>query len=391
MSAQATMAVFAAGHDETRGPWRGVAEAGFCLGLAAALHLAVAWAARAPERQGSLGGDGGDAAVSLAPAGAAALAAVQRWETPPVAHLTASRLAISRPAPIAEVIEAAAKLDLAPARGAEVRLAAPRQGDPDAMRLASIAPDHAPAAPRAVDPAPPPSAAPPQAEPDPAPAPQREAARPTAPAPAQAHRLETAPPVQTPDIPPQDVIAEAPETAPPPPSRPARKPQPQQQPARRTERAAAQPEKPAAQPAADLAESGGGEAAGGGPGGAGAASGAGSRAAGQGGGGVAGGDGLGGGAGRADLQSRWGAQIRAAIDARKRHPGGGRSGRVVLLITVSSAGEVISAEIGRSSGSAAFDRAAMRAVSRAGTLPRAPEGLVAAKTTFRLPIDFSTR
>jgi protein TonB len=86
----------------------------------------------------------------------------------------------------------------------------------------------------------------------------------------------------------------------------------------------------------------------------------------------------------------WGGQIRSRIERQKRFPRNVRaSGRVVLRITVTPGGRVAGAAIARSSGTAAFDQAALQAVSRSGRLPRAPEGLTDASYTFSLPMDFN--
>ena len=85
----------------------------------------------------------------------------------------------------------------------------------------------------------------------------------------------------------------------------------------------------------------------------------------------------------------WGGQIRARVERQKRFPRGARgSGRVVVRITVSRAGQITGAVVARSSGSTQFDAAAMAAVSRTGGLPGAPAGLTDASYTFNLPMDF---
>ncbi|MEC7256411.1 MAG: TonB family protein, partial [Pseudomonadota bacterium] len=86
----------------------------------------------------------------------------------------------------------------------------------------------------------------------------------------------------------------------------------------------------------------------------------------------------------------WGGQIRSRIERQKRFPRNVRaSGRVVVRITVTPDGRVAGASIARSSGTAAFDQAALQAVSRSGRLPRAPQGLTDATYTFSLPMDFN--
>ncbi|MGH1331370.1 MAG: energy transducer TonB family protein [Paracoccaceae bacterium] len=91
----------------------------------------------------------------------------------------------------------------------------------------------------------------------------------------------------------------------------------------------------------------------------------------------------------AKLITVWGGQIRARIDRAKRYPSNARGkGRVVLRLTLRPDGKITSAGIAKSSGNAAFDKAALTAVSRAGRLPKAPRGLTKAHYTFQLPIAF---
>ncbi|GAA6196405.1 energy transducer TonB [Pseudophaeobacter arcticus] len=93
---------------------------------------------------------------------------------------------------------------------------------------------------------------------------------------------------------------------------------------------------------------------------------------------------------RAKLQSIWGAKIRSRIERRKRYPSGTRgSGRVVLRITVAANGTLVNYRVAKSSGVAAFDQAALKAVSRAGKFPKAPKGIGASQFTFNLPMSFA--
>lgn len=93
---------------------------------------------------------------------------------------------------------------------------------------------------------------------------------------------------------------------------------------------------------------------------------------------------------RAKLQSIWGAKIRSRIERRKRYPSGARgSGRVVLRITVAASGALVNYRVAKSSGIAAFDQAALKAVARAGKFPKAPKGYDAAQLTFNLPMNFA--
>ncbi|UWQ47917.1 energy transducer TonB [Leisingera aquaemixtae] len=92
----------------------------------------------------------------------------------------------------------------------------------------------------------------------------------------------------------------------------------------------------------------------------------------------------------AKLQAVWGARIRARIERRKRFPAGASgSGVAVVRITVSRSGQLLEYRIAKSSGSAAFDQAALQAVARAGTFPAAPKKLGLSQLTFTLPMRFS--
>lgn len=94
------------------------------------------------------------------------------------------------------------------------------------------------------------------------------------------------------------------------------------------------------------------------------------------------------GASRAAVHA-WGAAIRSRIDARKSPPTGRWApGQAVLRITVARDGRVAGARVLRSSGDPRLDRAALRAVARAGRMPQAPDGFAPATADFDLPVIF---
>ncbi|NNU82147.1 energy transducer TonB [Halovulum dunhuangense] len=95
---------------------------------------------------------------------------------------------------------------------------------------------------------------------------------------------------------------------------------------------------------------------------------------------------------RQSLTARWGGQVRAAIERRKRYPrdATGASGTVVVRITVGRDGSLRNVALARSSGSAALDQAALRAVHTARSFPSAPSGLTEPTYTFTLPMTFSS-
>lgn len=92
-----------------------------------------------------------------------------------------------------------------------------------------------------------------------------------------------------------------------------------------------------------------------------------------------------------DLKAGWGASIRARIEARKRYPAEARgaSGKVTLRLTVSANGRLTDVAIAKSSGNAALDRAAIKAVQSAGRFATAPKGLTEASYSFTLPMSFA--
>ncbi|WP_027257569.1 energy transducer TonB [Leisingera aquimarina] len=93
---------------------------------------------------------------------------------------------------------------------------------------------------------------------------------------------------------------------------------------------------------------------------------------------------------RAKLRSIWGAKIRARVERRKRYPAGASGkGQVVVRLTVSRSGQLLSHRVARSSGIAAFDQAALQAVTRAGKFPSAPKKLQINQISFNLPMSFS--
>jgi protein TonB len=93
----------------------------------------------------------------------------------------------------------------------------------------------------------------------------------------------------------------------------------------------------------------------------------------------------------AALEARWGAQVRARVERAKRAPRSARgvTGRVVLVLSVARDGRLAGVSVRTSSGHAALDDAALRAVRAAGRFPAAPAGLSQPTYNFSLPISFS--
>ena len=93
----------------------------------------------------------------------------------------------------------------------------------------------------------------------------------------------------------------------------------------------------------------------------------------------------------ATLTAQWGSAIRARIEKRKRYPAAakGAGGKVTLRLTVNRNGALAGVSVAKSSGHAALDDAAIKAVRSAGRFAAAPKGLADASYSFTLPISFS--
>lgn len=92
-----------------------------------------------------------------------------------------------------------------------------------------------------------------------------------------------------------------------------------------------------------------------------------------------------------DVLAGWGASIRARIEKRKRYPAAadGAEGSVTLRLTIARTGQLAGVSIASSSGNAALDAAALKAVNAAGRFAKAPSGLTEASYSFTLPIRFA--
>ncbi|MFN3722291.1 MAG: TonB family protein [Paracoccaceae bacterium] len=308
------------------------AQAGLAVVLAIGLHVAAfSWR---PDPAGAVAaGAGGADLASLQAADATLADLVADWDRPPIAEVAA--LADLAPPPMGD-----APPVLAPAAEA----APVRMPSPEAMPLPQMA-----EAPPTAD-----VSLPPPALPDPV-APEPELPAPALPEPEAKPEPQAQPaPTQRPKARP----ATAPKPEPTPKAKTQAKPKP----------AAKSPS--AAQPAARAAGSGGGAQAGAG-GTAQAATLSKSR--------------------QNDLKASWGASIRNRVERRKSYPSaaGGASGTVTVRLSVSRAGQLGGVSVAKSSGNAALDQAALRAVQAAGRFPAAPAGLKDASYTFTLPMKFA--
>ena len=94
--------------------------------------------------------------------------------------------------------------------------------------------------------------------------------------------------------------------------------------------------------------------------------------------------------GEAKLRTVWGSKIRARIERNKRGPSGGKStARVFVQFTVARDGRLLDYRITKSSGIAAYDQAALDAITRSGKFPKAPRKLQASQIRLSLPISFT--
>jgi len=92
-----------------------------------------------------------------------------------------------------------------------------------------------------------------------------------------------------------------------------------------------------------------------------------------------------------DLRASWGAGIRMRIERRKLYPAAARnaSGTVTVRLTVSRSGQLLGVSLAKSSGNAALDQAAIKAVNAARKFKAAPKGLTDSQYSFSLPMRFS--
>lgn len=335
------------------------------LGLASGIHLALWPVAGDMGMQSS--GAGGTAAVSLMASSASIEHLVTAWETPPGPQTELSALAPpstvalaqpERPAPSDPVRTPSASPPHsspapAPDAPAEVNRISEQAPAPTVVSIAGLVSpvDEAPVRAPLPSMAPAPSHELPEAIPAP-PQPQLDA-----------------PPTPETDPGAQPANLLAPQASPRPPARPApaRRPDPtvsQTAPAQQP----AQPSQSAEdRPAQTASGTGGGTAAGQGE--------AGDTSIGQG--------------HAQQLLARWGGQIRAAIERRKRYPRGvTASGTARLSLSVSTGGSLVSVSLTGSSGHPALDAAALAAVQNA-RLPRARQGVPDGTYSFQISLSFS--
>ena len=89
-------------------------------------------------------------------------------------------------------------------------------------------------------------------------------------------------------------------------------------------------------------------------------------------------------------EKRWGSAIRKRIEAKKAYPAAamGAVGTVTVRLTVSRTGQLLGVAVTASSGVAALDRAAIKAVQSA-RFPKAPDAIAGDSASFTLPMKFT--
>jgi protein TonB len=319
-------------------------EALVFLSLAAGLHVGV-WATASTDSGSDAAGDTGTASLSLQMAQPSHAAMVREWETPPTATQTAPTVttpdATVDPVSIETTTEIAPRLSL-PDIPTLPRLAALPQIETEPPRRLTM-PDGI------ADFTRPDTPAPDQSAPRPAP-PEQRPARPTPPKALSAPLVASAPIADT-------NLRPAPPGARPKarPAPPPRKPKVQTSNAAPATRAAGVKRQKSAvngQSGSDATQS---------------------LSVAQ----------------RNAVRSRWGAGIQRRVHRNMAYPRGATgeaSARVAL--TVDRSGRLMGLKVIRSSGVAAFDTAAVRAVKRAGRFSAAPKELTDASYSFTLSLTF---
>jgi protein TonB len=83
--------------------------------------------------------------------------------------------------------------------------------------------------------------------------------------------------------------------------------------------------------------------------------------------------------------------IMMSLRRHKVDPHSGRTGRVVVLATIASSGELVARTITESSGSDVLDRAALATFDKSAPFPAIPRELGPDPMTLRVPFEYSTR
>ena len=88
------------------------------------------------------------------------------------------------------------------------------------------------------------------------------------------------------------------------------------------------------------------------------------------------------------LKADWGSKVRARINRKVALPADSAPGTVKVRLEIAASGALLAVDIAQSSGQAALDAAALKAVKSAAPFARAPKGLSEPSYSFSLPITF---
>ena len=88
------------------------------------------------------------------------------------------------------------------------------------------------------------------------------------------------------------------------------------------------------------------------------------------------------------LKADWGSKVRARINRKVALPADSAPGTVKVRLEIAASGALLAVGIAQSSGQAALDAAALKAVKSAAPFARAPKGLSEQSYSFSLPITF---
>lgn len=90
------------------------------------------------------------------------------------------------------------------------------------------------------------------------------------------------------------------------------------------------------------------------------------------------------------LKADWGSKVRARINRKVALPADTAPGTVKVRLEIAPTGALLAVGIAQSSGQAALDAAAIKAVKSAAPFARAPKGLTEPSYSFSLPITFKS-
>ncbi|TCK31355.1 outer membrane transport energization protein TonB [Ancylobacter aquaticus] len=88
--------------------------------------------------------------------------------------------------------------------------------------------------------------------------------------------------------------------------------------------------------------------------------------------------------------ANWRSRLMAHLNRHKRYPGGeGGGGRAMVAFSINRSGQVLSAQLARSSGNPRFDEEAVAMLRRASPLPAPPPEVGGSTIRFTVPVNFT--